>query len=81
MMVHSSELLGFLLCPSSGVLRSIESNTSKTGVFIIGQCLLVYYKENQYNIRIIIKTKHSFRSSSMKTRLERDLQQMAQCVY
>jgi hypothetical protein len=36
---------------------------------------------NQYNIRTIFKTKHTLRSSLMKTRPERDMQQMAQCVY
>jgi hypothetical protein len=34
---------------------------------------------NRYNIRMIFRTKHTLRSSLMKTRLERDLQQMAQC--
>jgi hypothetical protein len=36
---------------------------------------------NQYNIRTIFKTKHKLRSSLMKTRPERDLEQMAQCIY
>jgi hypothetical protein len=33
------------------------------------------------NIRTIFRTKHTLRSSLMKTRLERGPQQMAQCVY
>jgi hypothetical protein len=36
---------------------------------------------NPYNIRTIIKTKHTHRSSLMKTRPERDLLQTAQCIY
>jgi hypothetical protein len=36
---------------------------------------------NRYNIRTIFKTKHTLRSSLMKTRPERDPQQTAQCVY
>jgi hypothetical protein len=36
---------------------------------------------NRYNIRTIFKTKHTHRSSVMKTRLERDEQQTAQCIY
>jgi hypothetical protein len=36
---------------------------------------------NQHNIRTIFKTKHTLTSSLTKTRLERDLQQMAQCIY
>jgi hypothetical protein len=36
---------------------------------------------DQYNIRTIFKTKHTLRSSLMKTMLERDTQKMAQCVY
>jgi hypothetical protein len=36
---------------------------------------------NRYNIRNILKTKHTLRSSFMETRLERDRQQTAQCVY
>jgi predicted GIY-YIG superfamily endonuclease len=36
---------------------------------------------NHYNIRTIFKTKHKLRSSLMKTRPERDPQQMARCVY
>jgi hypothetical protein len=36
---------------------------------------------NQYNIRTISKTKHTLRSSHMKTRLERDLLQTAQWIY
>jgi hypothetical protein len=36
---------------------------------------------NGYNIRTIFKTKHTLRSSLMKTGPERDLQQMTQCVY
>jgi hypothetical protein len=36
---------------------------------------------NRYNIWMILKTKHTLRSSLMKTRLERDPQQMAQCIY
>jgi hypothetical protein len=35
---------------------------------------------NQYNIKTIFKTKHIFRSSLMKTRLERDPRQTAQCI-
>jgi hypothetical protein len=34
-----------------------------------------------YNIRMIFKTKHIFKSSLMQTRPERDLQQTAQCIY
>jgi hypothetical protein len=36
---------------------------------------------NRYNIRTIFKTKHKLRSSLMKTRPERELQQTARCVY
>jgi hypothetical protein len=36
---------------------------------------------NRLNIRTIIKTKHTFRSSLMNTRPERDPQQKAQFVY
>jgi hypothetical protein len=36
---------------------------------------------NRYNIRTILKTKHTLRSSLIKTRPERDPQQTAQCVY
>jgi hypothetical protein len=36
---------------------------------------------NRYNISTIFETKHTLRSSLMKTRLERDPQQMAQCIY
>jgi hypothetical protein len=36
---------------------------------------------NRYNIRTIFKTKHKLRSLLMKTRLERDPQQTARCVY
>jgi hypothetical protein len=36
---------------------------------------------NRYDIRTIFKTKHNLRSSIMKTRPERGLQQTAQCVY
>jgi hypothetical protein len=36
---------------------------------------------NWYNIRTIFKTKHTLRSSFMKTRLERDPLQTAQCIY
>jgi hypothetical protein len=36
---------------------------------------------NPHNIRSIFRTKHTLRSSLMKARLERDLQQMALCVY
>jgi hypothetical protein len=35
------------------------------------------YIGNPDNIRTILKNKHIFRSSRMKTRLERDAQQMA----
>jgi hypothetical protein len=35
---------------------------------------------NRYNIRTFFKTKHTLRSSLMKTRPERDLQQTAQCI-
>jgi hypothetical protein len=35
---------------------------------------------NRYNIRTIFKTKHALRSSLVKTRPERGLQQTAQCV-
>jgi hypothetical protein len=38
------------------------------------------YIKNRYNIRMIFKTKHTLRSSLIKTRPERDLQQMAQCI-
>jgi hypothetical protein len=37
--------------------------------------------ENHYNIRAIFKTKHTLRSSLMKTRPEREPQQMARCIY
>jgi hypothetical protein len=36
---------------------------------------------NWYNIKTIFKTKHTLRSSLMKTRPERDPQQTAQCIY
>jgi hypothetical protein len=36
---------------------------------------------NQYNIRTIFKTKHALKSSVIKTKLEREPQQKAQCVY
>jgi hypothetical protein len=36
---------------------------------------------NRYNIRVIFKTKHTLRSSFMKTRPERDPLQTAQCIY
>jgi hypothetical protein len=36
---------------------------------------------NQYDIRMIFKTKHTLRSSLMKARLERDLQETTQCIY
>jgi hypothetical protein len=36
---------------------------------------------NQHDIRTIFRTKHTLRSSLVKTRLERDPQQMAQCFY
>jgi hypothetical protein len=36
---------------------------------------------NHYNIRKIFQTRHTLRSTLMKTRPERDLQQTAQCVY
>jgi hypothetical protein len=36
---------------------------------------------NQCNIRTIFKTKHTLRSSLMKTMQERDIQQTAQCRY
>jgi hypothetical protein len=36
---------------------------------------------NCYDIRMIFKTKHTLRSSLMKTRLERDPNQTAQCIY
>jgi hypothetical protein len=36
---------------------------------------------NRYNIRAIFKTKHTLRSSLMKTRQERDPLQTAQCIY
>jgi hypothetical protein len=35
---------------------------------------------NCYNIRTIFRTKHTLQSSLMKTRLERDPQQMAQFI-
>jgi hypothetical protein len=35
----------------------------------------------RYNIRTIFRTKHTLRSSFMKTRLERDPQRKAQCIY
>jgi hypothetical protein len=35
---------------------------------------------NWYNIKMIFRTKHNHQSSLMETRLERDLQQVAQCV-
>jgi hypothetical protein len=41
---------------------------------------MVYNTQNRYNIRTTFKTKHTFRSSLMKTRLQRDPQQMAQCI-
>jgi predicted GIY-YIG superfamily endonuclease len=37
--------------------------------------------DNQYNIGMIFKTKHTLRSALIKTRLERDPQQTAQCIY
>jgi hypothetical protein len=37
--------------------------------------------ENRYNISKIFKTKHTPRSSLMKTRPKRDLLQTAQCIY
>jgi hypothetical protein len=36
---------------------------------------------NQYNIRTVFKTKHTLKNSLMKTRPEKDPQQMAQCIY
>jgi hypothetical protein len=36
---------------------------------------------NRYNTGTIFKTEHTLRSSLMKTRLERDPQQMAECIY
>jgi hypothetical protein len=36
---------------------------------------------NRYNIRTIFKTKHTLRSSLMKTRPVRDPLQIAQCIY
>jgi hypothetical protein len=36
---------------------------------------------NRYNIGMIFKTKHTLRSSLLKTRPERDLQQSAQFIY
>jgi hypothetical protein len=36
---------------------------------------------NRYNSRTSFKTKHSLRSSLMKTRQERDPLQTAQCIY
>jgi hypothetical protein len=36
---------------------------------------------NRYNIRMIFKTTHTLWSSLMKTRPERDPQQMEQCIY
>jgi hypothetical protein len=36
---------------------------------------------NHYNTMATFKTKHTLRSSLMRTRLERDLQQMAHCIY
>jgi predicted GIY-YIG superfamily endonuclease len=36
---------------------------------------------NRYNIRTIFKTRHTLRSSLMKTRTERDPLQKAQCIY
>jgi hypothetical protein len=36
---------------------------------------------NRYNIWTIFKTENTLRSSVMKTRPERDPQQMAQCIY
>jgi hypothetical protein len=36
---------------------------------------------NRYNIRTMFNTQHILRSSVMKTRPERDLQQTAQCIY
>jgi hypothetical protein len=36
---------------------------------------------NRYDIRTIFKTRHTRRSSLMKTRPERDALQTAQCIY
>jgi hypothetical protein len=36
---------------------------------------------NQYNIRTLFKTKHTLRSSLVRTRPKRDPQQTAHCVY
>jgi hypothetical protein len=35
----------------------------------------------RYNIRMIFKTKHTLKSSLMKTKQERDPRQTTQCVY
>jgi hypothetical protein len=39
------------------------------------------HKRNRYNIRMIIRKKHTLRSSLIRTRPGRGPQQMAQCVY
>jgi hypothetical protein len=36
---------------------------------------------NDYSFRTVFKTKHTLRHSHMRTRLERDMQQLAHCIY
>jgi hypothetical protein len=74
----------------NSVVRSMGSNRQKKEEKPLGSVYIPYVKGvsdkfkrigNQYNIRTVFKTKHTLRSSLVRTRPKRDPQQTAHCVY
>jgi predicted GIY-YIG superfamily endonuclease len=74
----------------NSVVRSKGSSHQKNEEKPLGSMYIPYVKGvsekfkrigNQYNIRTVFKTKHTLRSSLVRTRPKRYLQQMAHCVY
>jgi predicted GIY-YIG superfamily endonuclease len=72
------------------VVRSKGSSCQKKEEKPLGLMYIPYVKGvsekfehigNQYNIRTVFKTKHTLRSSLVRTRSKRDPQQTAHCVY
>jgi hypothetical protein len=71
------------------VINSMDSSQQNKKERPLGSVYIPFVKSvskrfkqiwNQYYITMIFKTKHTLRSSLMKTRLERDPQQTAQCL-
>jgi predicted GIY-YIG superfamily endonuclease len=87
---HDFQLNGYSQGFINSVIRSKGSSLRKEEDKPLGIVYIPYVKGisekfkrigNQYNIRTVFRTKHTLRSSLVRTRPKRDPQQTAHCVY